>query len=190
VARLELNKQLTLRAMDANARDAAKAAKAAAKAARKAAAKTAPAASAVVIITAAAAPLRLTRAVAAARSGRARAPPPPPRSGRAKTVPTKTLATAAAGRVVKPARARRAGALRRYTGAAAPWLRAEDAALRAALAAHGRKWAIIRAHVIDCGAFLPLLSHLGAHDSKCLRKRADKLAAWDAVGFVPAYKRG
>ncbi len=95
---------------------------------------------------------------------------------------------AAAEAAAEAAPAGAAAAPRRHTGAAAPWLRAEDAALRAAVAAHGRAWTAIREAVEQDGAFPPLLSHLGAPESKCLRKRADKLAQWDAAGFVPAYR--
>jgi hypothetical protein len=95
---------------------------------------------------------------------------------------------AAAEAAAEAAPAGAAAAPRRHTGAAAPWLRAEDDALRAAVAAHGRAWTAIREAVEQQGAFPPLLSHLGAPESKCLRKRADKLAAWDAAGYVPAYR--
>jgi hypothetical protein len=79
-------------------------------------------------------------------------------------------------------------AVRRHTGAAAPWTRAQDEALRAAVAAHGRAWTRIRADVEHRGLYAPLAAHLGAPDSKCLRKRADKLATWDAAGVEPTYR--
>ena len=66
----------------------------------------------------------------------------------------------------------------------ARWNPTADSALRAAVAAHGRSWATIRAAVQAGGAhgqYAPLLAHLGAPASKCLRKRWDKLAAWDAA---------
>jgi hypothetical protein len=87
-----------------------------------------------------------------------------------------------------PPRPAAAASVKKHTGAAAPWLRAQDGALRDALAAHGRKWTLIRDAVQQRGAFAPLLSHLGAPESKCLRKRADKLAAWDAAGVTPPYR--
>jgi hypothetical protein len=59
---------------------------------------------------------------------------------------------------------------------------------RRTVARHGRAWAAIRAAVEQHGAYTPLAAHLGARDSKCLIKRADKLAAWDAAGIVPAYR--
>jgi hypothetical protein len=78
----------------------------------------------------------------------------------------------------------------RQTGAAVPWLRAQDAALRAAVREHGRAWETIRALVEDEGEFPPLFVRLGAPESKCLRKRWDKLQEMDALGMVPAYPRG
>ncbi len=81
-------------------------------------------------------------------------------------------------------------AVPRQTGAAVPWLRAQDVALRAAVRDHGRAWEKIRALVEVEGKYPTLFVRLGAPESKCLCKRWDKLQEMDALGMVPAYPHG
>jgi hypothetical protein len=123
---------------------------------------------------------------ARARPAPARSPPPPP--------PPPPLKRPHA----PPARASgKKQQLKRHTGAGAPWLRAEDAALRGAVREFGRAWETIRARVesaaaaavcADDDAYARLFSHLGAPGSKCLRKRWDRLAELDARGEAPHYR--
>jgi hypothetical protein len=139
------------------------------------AAAAAPAAPAAPRTRDAATQTRDTAAAAPASSARtrpARAPPPPP--------PPRPHA---------PPRRAASASKKLHTGAAAPWERCEDAALRAAVAEIGPSWERIRAAVVNDGRFAPLLAHLGAPASKCLRKRWAKLTAWDTEGMAVAYKR-
>jgi hypothetical protein len=61
------------------------------------------------------------------------------------------------------------------TGRGCPWTAEQEEALRAAVAAHGRCWEEVRGRVEEHGEFAALRAHLGAPQSRCLRKH------WDAL---------
>lgn len=123
-------------------------------------------------------------------------PPPAPKKKRAsgKRKPATAVANSTQQLVAgkrKPAAGRRGAAkparVKRFTGAAAFWTRAEDAQLRDAYATHGRQWELFRTLAV-AGEYPLLIRHLGAPDSKCLRKRMDRLLAHDAKKTSPTYK--
>jgi hypothetical protein len=160
--------EAALRARErAAARKAAKAAKAAAKAA-KAAAQRAQVG---------------TRSSARLAAPRAPTPTPTPSAAAAAAPKPKASAARRRAAAAPPAPARE----KQETGRRVPWTPEQDDDLHAAVAARGRGWEDIRDDVATHALFPALRTRLGAPQSKCLRKRWDKLAKWAADGVPVRY---